>query len=105
MKWGDFDQHDNDTYSKFKFFEYSNDNNYLYQSKTRIIITIDLAYNIYSTYGYLIEIVRKSMNKIMKLNFVLFVLRIRKALQLYSSELVEPFFNLSNYSIIYLKIK
>ena len=58
MKWGDFDQYDIDTYSKFKFFEYSNDNNNLYPSKTRIIITIDLAYNIYSAYGYLIEIER-----------------------------------------------
>ena len=29
LKWGDFDQYDIDTYSKFKFFEYSNDNNYL----------------------------------------------------------------------------
>ena len=103
LKWGDFDQHNIDKYAQLKFLEYSNDNNCLYPSKTGIIIAIDLAYNSYSAYGYWMdgmkEIVKKSMNKIMKSNPALYVLRerIRKALQLYSSEPVEPFLNSSNY--------
>lgn len=61
------------------------------------MIGIDLAYNLHSAYGNwfpgIKPLVIQAMAKIMKSNPALYVLRerIRKGLQLYSSEPTEPY--------------
>lgn len=99
LRWGDYDSHDVERYTRAKFLDYTTDNVSIYPSPTGILITIDLAYNVWSAYGNwfgnLKPLVQQAMNKIMKANPALYVLRdrIRKGLQLYSSEPVEPYLN------------
>jgi pre-mRNA-processing factor 8 len=63
------------------------------------LIAVDLAYNLHSGYGCWFkggkDLIGTAMNKILKANPALYVLRerIRKCLQLYSSEPVEPALN------------
>ena len=69
----------------------------IYPSPTGCLIAIDLAYNLHSAFGNWFPgvkvLVQSAMAKIMKSNPALFVLRerIRKGLQLYSSEPTEPY--------------
>lgn len=62
-----------------------------------VMIGIDLAYNLHSAYGNWFTgvkpLVQQATAKIMKANPALYVLRerIRKGLQLYSSEPTEPY--------------
>ncbi|OCF36708.1 pre-mRNA-processing-splicing factor 8 [Kwoniella heveanensis BCC8398] len=107
LRWGDFDSHDIERYARAKFLDYSSDSQSIYPSPTGVLIAIDLAYNLYSAYGNyfpgLKPLLQQVMAKIMKANPALYVLRerIRKGLQLYSSEPTEPYLNSSNYSELF----
>ena len=74
----------------------------IYPSPTGVLIAIDLAYNMHSAYGVWIpgskQLITSAMGKIMKANPALYVLRerIRKGLQLYSSEPTEAYLNSQN---------
>ncbi|KAA8494906.1 Pre-mRNA-processing-splicing factor 8 [Porphyridium purpureum] len=107
LKWGDFDQHDTDRYARAKFLDYAAGGSSLYPSPTGCLIAIDLAYNTYSAYGNWVPgikpLIQQAMAKIMKANPALYVLRerVRKALQLYSSEPTEPYLNAQNYGELF----
>ncbi|RCI05302.1 Pre-mRNA-processing-splicing factor 8 [Rhizopus stolonifer] len=107
LRWGDFDSHDIERYTRAKFLDYTTDNMSIYPSPTGLMVGIDLAYNLYSAYGNWIPgmkpLVQQAMSKIMKANPALYVLRerIRKALQLYSSEPTEPYLSSTNYGELF----
>lgn len=71
----------------------------IYPSPTGVMIGMDLAYNLWSAFGNwfpgLKPLIQQAMAKIMKANPACHVLRerIRKGLQLYSSEPTEPYLN------------
>nr|CAD7196881.1 unnamed protein product [Timema douglasi] len=102
LRWGDYDSHDIERYARAKFLDYTTDNMSIYPSPTGLLIAIDLAYNLHSAYGNWFPgckpLIQQAMAKIMKANPALYVLRerIRKALQLYSSEPTEPFVDDTN---------
>ena len=91
LRWGDFDSHDIERYARAKFLDYTTDNISIYPSPTGCLIAIDMAYNMHSAFGNWFPGIRtlnlQAMNKIMKANPAIYVLRerIRKGLQLYSS--------------------
>ena len=66
----------------------------IYPSPTGCLVAIDLAYNLHSAFGNWFPgckpLIQQAMAKIMKANPALYVLRerIRKGLQLYSSEVI-----------------
>lgn len=107
LRWGDYDSHDIERYARAKFLDYTTDHMSLYPSPTGALIAIDLAYNMHSAYGSWFEgskpLLQQAMNKIMKANPALYVLRerIRKGLQLYSSEPTEPYLNTANYGELF----
>lgn len=107
LRWGDFDSHDIERYTRAKFLDYTTDNMSIYPSPTGLMVGVDLAYNMYSAYGNWIPgmkpLVQQAMGKIMKANPALYVLRerIRKALQLYSSEPTEPYLSSTNYGELF----
>jgi len=107
LRWGDYDTHDIERYSRSKFLDYTTDNMSIYPSPTGVLIGVDLAYNLHSGFGNwfpgLKPLMQQAMNKIMKSNPALYVLRerIRKGLQLYSSEPTEPYLNSQNYSELF----
>jgi len=107
LRWGDYDSHDIERYSRAKFLDYTTDNMSIYPSPTGTLISIDLAYNLHSAFGNWFPgvkvLVQKSMTKIMKANPAIFVLRerIRKGLQLYSSEPTEPYLSTQNYGELF----
>jgi pre-mRNA-processing factor 8 len=107
LRWGDYDTHDIERYSRSKFLDYTTDNMSIYPSPTGVLIGVDLAYNLHSGFGNwfpgLKPLMQQAMNKIMKSNPALYVLRerIRKGLQLYSSEPTEPYLNSTNYSELF----
>jgi pre-mRNA-processing factor 8 len=107
LRWGDFDSHDIERYTRAKFLDYTTDNMSIYPSPTGVMIGIDLAYNLHSAYGNWFPgckpLVQQAMAKIMKANPALYVLRerIRKGLQLYSSEPTEPYLNSQNYGELF----
>jgi len=77
----------------------------IYPSPTGVLI--DLAYNLQSAYGNWFPgskpLIQQAMVKIMKANPALYALRerIRKGLQLYSSEPTEPFLSSQNYGELF----
>lgn len=77
-------------------FLQTTDNMSLYPSPTGVLIGLDLAYNVQSGFGNWAPgfkpLLQQAMAKIMKANPALYVLRerVRKGLQLYSSEPTEP---------------
>jgi hypothetical protein len=79
----------------------------IYPSPTGVMIAMDLAYNLWSAYGNwfpgMKPLIQQAMAKIMKANPAAHVLRerIRKGLQLYSSEPTEPYLN-SQVRVIYV---
>lgn len=79
----------------------------IYPSPTGVMIGMDLAYNLWSAYGNwfpgMKPLIQQAMSKIMKANPACHVLRerIRKGLQLYSSEPTEPYLNSQNYSELF----
>ncbi|CCC69721.1 hypothetical protein NCAS_0D01400 [Naumovozyma castellii] len=107
LRYGDYDSHDISRYVRAKFMDYTTDNVSMYPSPTGVMIGIDLAYNMYDAYGSwfsgLKPLVQNSMRTIMKANPALYVLRerIRKGLQIYQSNVQEPFLNSSNYAELF----
>ncbi|KAI9295519.1 pre-mRNA-processing-splicing factor 8 [Neoconidiobolus thromboides FSU 785] len=107
LRWGDFDSHDVERYTRAKFLDYTTDNMSIYPSPTGMMIGVDLAYNLYSAYGNwfpgLKPLTQQAMGKIIKANPALYVLRerIRKGVQLYSSEPTEPYLNSTNYGELF----
>lgn len=107
LRYGDYDSHDISRYVRAKFLDYTTDNVSMYSSPTGVMIGIDLAYNMYDAYGNwfngLKPLVQNSMKTIMKANPALYVLRerIRKGLQIYQSNVQEPFLNSSNYAELF----
>ena len=117
LRWGDFDSHDIERYTRAKFLDYVSlevwlcihiqltgvvqvsDSMSIYPSPTGVMIGMDLAYNLWSAYGNwfpgMKPLIQQAMAKIMKANPACHVLRerIRKGLQLYSSEPTEPYLN------------
>ncbi|KAG0341501.1 Pre-mRNA-processing-splicing factor 8 [Podila humilis] len=107
LRWGDFDSHDIERYTRAKFLDYTTDNMSIYPSPTGVMIGIDLAYSLYSAYGNwfpgLKILMQQAMAKIIKANPAMYVLRerIRKGLQLYSSEPTEPYLSSQNYGELF----
>ncbi|XP_055686190.1 pre-mRNA-processing-splicing factor 8 [Lutzomyia longipalpis] len=107
LRWGDYDSHDIERYARAKFLDYTTDNMSIYPSPTGVLIAIDLAYNLHSAFGNWFPgckpLIQQAMSKIMKANPALYVLRerIRKALQLYSSEPTEPYLSSQNYGELF----
>lgn len=107
LRYGDYDSHDIERYTRAKYLDYTTDSASIYPSATGLMIGIDLAYNLYSAYGMyfpgLKPLIQQAMAKIMKANPALYVLRerIRKGLQLYASESNQEFLNSQNYSELF----
>jgi len=107
LRWGDFDSHDIERYSRAKFLDYTTDNMSIYPSPTGCLLAFDLAYSLYSGFGNFIPggkpLLQQAMAKIIKANPALYVLRerIRKGLQLYSSEPTEPYLSSQNYGELF----
>lgn len=107
LRWGDFDSHDIDRYARAKYLDYTTDNMSIYPSPTGCLIAFDLAYNMYSAFGNWFQgsktLMTQALAKICKANPALYVLRerIRKGLQLYSSEPTEPYLNSQNYGELF----
>jgi pre-mRNA-processing factor 8 len=87
--------------------DYTTDNMSIYPSPTGTLIAFDLAYNMYSAFGNwfpgMKPLLQQALAKICKANPALYVLRerIRKGLQLYSSEPTEPYLNSQNYGELF----
>eukprot|EP00054_Salpingoeca_dolichothecata_P008277 m.47246 g.47246 ORF g.47246 m.47246 type:complete len:2320 (+) comp17625_c1_seq1:72-7031(+) len=107
LRWGDYDSHDVERYARAKFLDYTTDNMSIYPSPTGALVAVDLAYNLHSAYGNWFPgvkvLLQQAMAKIMKANPALYVLRerIRKGLQLYSSEPTEPYLSSQNYGELF----
>jgi len=107
LRWGDFDSHDVERYVRAKFLDYTTDNMSIYPSPTGCLVAVDLAYSLYSAFGNYIPggkpLLQQAMAKIIKANPALYVLRerIRKGLQLYSSEPTEPYLSSQNYGELF----
>ncbi|BFZ64705.1 pre-mRNA-splicing factor 8 [Saitoella coloradoensis] len=107
LRYGDFDSHDIERYTRAKFLDYTTDSQSIYPSPHGVMVGIDLAYNMHSAYGNYFPgmkpLLQQATAKIMKANPALYVLRerIRKALQLYSSEPTEPYLSSSNYAELF----
>ncbi|KAJ2783590.1 pre-mRNA-splicing factor 8 [Coemansia interrupta] len=107
LRWGDYDSHDIERYTRSKFLDYTTDSMSIYPSPTGVVVGVDLAYNIYSAYGNWIPgmkpLMQQAMAKIMKASPALYVIRerIRKALQLFSSEPTESYLNSTNYAELF----
>jgi len=107
LRWGDFDSHDIERYARAKYLDYTTDNMSLYPSPTGCLLAVDLAYSLYSGFGNYIPggkpLLQQAMAKIIKANPALYVLRerIRKGLQLYSSEPTEPYLSSQNYGELF----
>ncbi|PFX20445.1 Pre-mRNA-processing-splicing factor 8 [Stylophora pistillata] len=107
LRWGDYDSHDIERYARAKYLDYTTDNMSIYPSPTGVLIGIDLAYNLHSAFGNWFPgvkpLIQQAMAKIMKANPALYVLRerIRKGLQLYSSEPTEPYLSSQNYGELF----
>jgi pre-mRNA-processing factor 8 len=107
LRWGDYDSHDIERYARAKFLDYTTDNMSIYPSPTGCMIALDLAYNLHSAFGNWFPgckpLIQQAMAKIMKANPALYVLRerIRKGLQLYSSEPTEPYLSSQNYGELF----
>ena len=111
LRWGDYDSHDVERYSRAKFLDYTMDNMSIYPSPTGCLVAMDLAYNLhrythpypaipiiltnrvcffsYSAFGNWFPgskpLIQQAMGKIMKANPALYVLRerVRKGFYLY----------------------
>lgn len=107
LRWGDFDSHDIERYARAKFLDYTTDNMSLYPSPTGVLCAFDCAYNLYSGYGNWFPgakpLMQQAMAKLIRDNPAMYVLRerIRKGLQLYSSEPTEPYLSSQNYTELF----
>lgn len=70
LRWGDYDSHDIERYSRAKFLDYTTDNISLYPSPTGCLVALDLCYNLHSAFGNWFpgskSLMQQAMNKIMK---------------------------------------
>lgn len=107
LRWGDFDSHDVERYTRAKFLDYTSDNMTHYPSPTGALVTFDLAYNMFAGYGNWFPgskpLMQQVMQKLLRDNPAIYVLRerIRKGLQLYSSEPTEPYLSSQNYTELF----
>ncbi|KJZ70919.1 Pre-mRNA-processing-splicing factor 8 [Hirsutella minnesotensis 3608] len=107
LRYGDYDSHDIERYTRAKYLDYTTDSASIYPSATGLMIGIDLAYNLYAAFGMYFPglkiLIQQAMAKVMKANPALYVLRerIRKGLQLYASESNQEFLNSQNYSELF----
>ena len=107
LRWGDYDSHDAERYARAKFLDYTTDSMSIYPSPCGVLIVFDLAYSLYAGYGNYFPgmkiLLQQALGKIMKANPALYVLRerIRKGLQLYSSDPTEPYLSSQNYSELF----
>lgn len=107
LRWGDYDSHDIERYTRSLFSAYTTNTQSLYPCETGIMVGVDLCYNTFTVYGTWIpglqELIQQSMKNIMNFNPSLSVLRerVRKALQLYSSDPSEPALNSSNFGELF----
>ena len=107
LRWGDYDKHNVASYARAKFLEYTKDGVSRYPSASGVVVAIDLAYNVFSAYGYWIpgakELLLKSMNKIMKCNHALLTLRdkLRKMLQVFVSDPTEKHLSSQNFGELF----
>ena len=101
LRWGDYDMHDIERYTRSLFHQYTQNPQSLYPCETGIMIGIDLYYNLWTVYGTfspgLQEVMTAAMKNIMSFNSCLSMLRerVRKSL-LYSAEPTEPALSSSN---------
>lgn len=92
LRWGDYDKRDSHKYAKVRFLECTTDPLTKYPSKDGFVVVLDLCYNTFSAYGNLNKelksVVRNAMERIIVENITLHILRerLRKALQLYTSD-------------------
>ena len=76
-------------------------------SPTGCVVAVDLCYNLHSAFGHWFPgckpLMQQAMAKIMKANPALYVLRerVRRGLQLYSSEVSEPYVTSTNYGELF----
>ena len=79
LRWGDYDSHDIERYARAKFLDYTTDSISIYPSPTGCLIAADLAYNMHSAFGNwfpgIRTLVLQAINKIMKANPAIYVLR------------------------------
>lgn len=107
LRYGDYDSHDTSRYARAKFLDYTSDGISTYPSPTGLMIVVDLAYNTWDAYGNWIPglktLVLQAMNKMMKANPALHILRerIRKALQLYQAQADVTHLTSSNFNDIF----
>ena len=107
LRWGDFDSHDVERYARAKFLDYTTDNMSLYPSPTGVLLAFDLGYNMFAGYGNWFPgckpLMQQAMQKMLRDNPALYTLRerIRKGLQLYSSEPTEPYLSSQNYTELF----
>eukprot|EP00741_Cyanophora_paradoxa_P003665 tig00000093_g3562.t1 len=107
LRWGDFDSHDVERYARAKFLDYTTDQMSIYPSPTGCLIAVDLSYSIHAAFGNwfpgMKPLIAQAMQKVMKANPAMYVLRerIRKGLQLYSSEPTEPYLSSTNYGELF----
>ena len=47
LRWGDYDSHDIERYTRAKYLDYTTDNMSIYPSPTGVLIGLDLAYNLH----------------------------------------------------------
>jgi len=90
LKWSNFDSHDIERMSRVDFLSYTKNIKSTYPSKIGAIVSIDLAYNIFSGYGYWFTnfniFLHGIISKIIISNFSLHILRerIKKSLRFYN---------------------
>ncbi|KAF6160137.1 hypothetical protein GIB67_016573, partial [Kingdonia uniflora] len=108
LRWGDCDSHDIERYTRAKNLKYIYSGQHVHLPiSNRVMIGIDLAYNLHAAFGNWFPgskpLLAQAMNKITKPNPALYVMRerIRKGLQLYSSEPVKPYLSSQNYGEIF----
>ncbi|OHT05186.1 Pre-mRNA-processing-splicing factor 8 [Tritrichomonas foetus] len=107
LRWGDYDSHDIERYTRGLFSAYTMDTKTLYPSETGVMVGIDLCYNTWTVYGTffrgLQEVLMQAMKNVMSFNpsISVFRERVRKSLQLYSSDPSEPALNSSNFGELF----
>lgn len=107
LRWGDYDSHDIERYTRGLYTGYTTNSTTLYPSETGVMVGIDMCYNTFTVYGTffkgLQEVMAQAMKNVMAFNPSISVLRerVRKSLQLYSSDPTEPALNSSNFGELF----
>lgn len=109
VRWGNFDSHNIAEYARKKFHEYTRDMRSLYPSPAGVVIAVDLAYNIFSAYGFWVDVpdlkrnVMELMSAIVQNDSIMTSLRLklRSELQLRSSQPTEQNLGSTNISELF----